>query len=75
MRLGRPGQPVALQLVANTSQTALTRDIVIEAGSTVFLNGNSTTIITGAHQFQVEDGAKFCMYNINLIDGEVNFVL
>ena len=67
---------LALKLTANSNQTALTGDIVVKAGSTLFLDGAGRTIDmaqTEEHffQFRVEARAKLCVYNLHLIGSSV----
>lgn len=60
---------IALKLVPRSGVTDLTEDIVVKAGSVVFLDGQGRTLKTGAYQFRVEAGAKLCLYNLILVDG------
>ena len=63
-----PDGHVVLQLAADTT---LANDIYIEKDSLVFIDGAGKTMKMGRFQIQIEAGARLCMYNLNLIDGQV----
>ena len=44
-------------------------------GSIVLFDGGGRTIETGGYGFHVEANAKLCLYNINLVEGTVYFVV
>ena len=65
------GGLLALQLSASSNESVLMADMTIKTGSVVFLNGAGRTIKMADRQFVVEKGGRLCMYNLNLIDGQV----
>ena len=66
---------VAIRLALASSTASLQSDIVIKAGTSVFLDGQDGTLRTGKFSFIVEDGARLCLYRLNLINGVKNAIL
>ena len=62
---------ILLAPLANSRVIDLTQNLVFERDSTVFIDGRGHTIRTTDYHLIVEDGARLCLYNVNLIDGTV----
>ena len=59
-----------MQLAADAT---LTDDIRVQKDRMLFIDGAGRTLVMREYQFSLEAGAKLCMYNINLMDGQVFF--